>query len=527
MTSDARHPGSTAASANGSPVQGPTGAPSTPRSPQVAPQTEPAAEPATAPERRWRDVLPPGPILAGVLAVACAVVAWVPALHVDRWSWLVLGAGAVVALGLAGPAHVASARAVLAGRWGAMPLASLGVLGTLGWAAATVVSDGDTRPAVAAAVGGTMLVVAHHVRRRVGFGLTDGEAPRWFAPAVVAVAVLAAGVTSGLGLVARPAEVGLAVVLAAAPTALALAPAGALATARRRTAPRGIHLGGLDALEQMAGVDDVVLDQDGTVTTGHLAVVSIDPVEPEHDRNLRWFAGALSHAGEHPISRAVSKLSARGRVTAPELLDGRGMRGAVDRHPVRVGDPAWLGVPAEPSLWRTVAVEVDSKLLGTLTVAEEVRPDAEEQVQRLRSSGVDVHLVSRSTPQRASRVAQLAGLAEPAGSSVSTVCADLAGRGRQVAVASARPVTAPGVVPIAPGAEDVGGVGVVDPAVGRVAEAITVARTAHTSVRRGARLALGVSAAGVLVAATGLLPVDVAALVGAAATGATATLAAR
>lgn len=526
MTSDARHPGSAAASTNGAPVQGPTGAPSTPRFPQVGQPAEQAAEPA-ATSRRWRDMVPPGPIIATVLAVACAVVTWVPALHVDRWSWLVLGAGAVVALGLAAPAHVASARAALSGRWWAMPLASLGVLGVLAWAVATVASGDGARPVVAAAVAGALLVVTHHVRRRVGFGPGDGEAPRWFAPAVVAVAALAAVAAWGLGPAVPPVEVALAVVLASAPTALALAPAVALATARRRTSPRGIHLGGLGSLERLAAVEDVVLDQDGTVTTGHLAVVSIDPVEPEHDRNLRWFAGALSHAGEHPISRAVSKLSARGRVTAPELLDGRGMRGAVDRHPVRVGDPAWLGVPAEPSLWRTVAVEVDSKLLGTLTVAEEVRPDAEEQVQRLRDSGVDVHLVSRSTPQRASRVAQLAGLSEPSGSSVTAVCADLAGLGRQVAVASARPVTAPGVVPIAPGAEDVGGVGVVDPAVGRVAEAVTVARTAHASVRRGARLALGVSAAGALVAATGLLPVDVAALVGAAATGATATLAAR
>ena len=60
---------------------------------------------------------------------------------------------------------------------------------------------------------------------------------------------------------------------------------------------------------RLGSLNGVVLDKDGTITTGELSVISVDPVDPDHGRNMRWFAGALERASEHPIARAVAVLA--------------------------------------------------------------------------------------------------------------------------------------------------------------------------------------------------------------------------
>ncbi|WP_028473594.1 HAD family hydrolase [Nocardioides alkalitolerans] len=166
--------------------------------------------------------------------------------------------------------------------------------------------------------------------------------------------------------------------------------------------PRDVHL-------PVVGrrVDALVADASGFVTDGELQVVAVQPVEPDHDRNLRWFAGALQHQGEGPVARAISRLSSNGRVTDVRRVPGAGIEGAVDRHPVRVGDPRWLGLATPPVATggHTVAVEVDGRTLGSITVAERVRPEAPGSLGRLVEAGWSLRLVSASGELEARRLA--------------------------------------------------------------------------------------------------------------------------
>ena len=479
--------------------------------------------------RRLTDVLPPWPLLAAALATATVAVALLPAVRFDGWRWSVVVAAGFVCVGLAAPAHVTALRTLLTLRPGPHVVASVGVLAAWGWSvvAAAGGSTGGGAPLLAGMVPGALLVASEHVRRRAGVDPAGLAAPRWWLPAVFGVAVLAAVVWGAAESPARGGATALAVLLAAAPTALLLAVPVAMTTSRSRAAARGVRLGDVAALDAAADADTVVLDQDGTVTTGNLRVISIDPVEPEHDRNLRWFAGALSHAGDHPISRAVSRLSARGRLTSPEHVAGRGMQGSVDRHAVRVGAPEWLGVLSEPDLWRTVAVEVDGKVIGTLSVAEDLRTDAEEHVRGLLAAGFAVHLVSPSTPPRAAHVAGAVGLSGPSGTSVDQVVSSLTAEGHRVVVASGHPVAVPGAVSLAPGAELSGGIGLDDPDVANVRGALDLATATRSGVRRARGVALVVSVGGALAAAAGLLSPDLAAATSVAAAALTTTFALR
>lgn len=158
-------------------------------------------------------------------------------------------------------------------------------------------------------------------------------------------------------------------------------------------------------------VRSVVLDPMRTLTTGHLVVTEVAAVDPDHERNLRWFAGALAHGYDDPVGHAVAKLAGRGRLTNVTLEPGRGIRGSVDRHPVRVGQLDWIGLSADgvnSEVGTTVAVEVDQRPLGRITVAEEVRRDAAAQLTQLRELGMVPVLASPAPEDSVARLAKLA-----------------------------------------------------------------------------------------------------------------------
>lgn len=384
------------------------------------------------------------------------------------------------------------------------PLAGLTVVVSVAWAVASLVDGRSAVDAVPAATTVVLVVVAALVRARSGLPPRTPVLPAWFVPVVLLGAAAAA---VGWGVVDRPVDgagVGVAALVAASPAAAMLAVPLAFRTGTSRAARSGVRLADLDSAEATVIVDTLVLAKDGTVTTGDLTVVSVDPVEPDHDRNLRWFAGALAKASDQRVARAVATLSARGRLTDVEVLDGLGVQGSVDRHPVRVGSPQWIGFKAEPTIWTTVGVEVDGRRLGSITVADDVRPDLARDVARLRDLGLDLVLVSSDSEERTQHVARLAGirtvhLTDDAASLVR----DLARSGRHVAT-----------VGLAPGAGEVlalsttdgtrSTVVVDDCSPARVADAISLGRAMVGRTRRAQPATAALGVVGLAVAATGV-----------------------
>lgn len=186
-----------------------------------------------------------------------------------------------------------------------------------------------------------------------------------------------------------------------------------LAVARHRSGDLQLRISARASLAVLRRVDTVVLDAKGTITTGELRVVAVEPLDPEHDRNLRWFAGALQHVADDPVAQAIARLSTRGQVTDVQVIDGAGITGSVDRHPVRVGRPEWIGLedaPTDRGLGRTVGVEVDGRALGRITVADTVRPQAPDAVVTLRGEGLELVMATDEDSGEARNISGQAGI---------------------------------------------------------------------------------------------------------------------
>jgi len=194
-----------------------------------------------------------------------------------------------------------------------------------------------------------------------------------------------------------------AVLIVACPCAMGLATPTAIMAGTGRGATRGVLIKSGEVLERAARVDTVVLDKTGTVTTGKLRVVRIEPGEGFSKEKVLAFAAAVERWSEHPVARAVIREAEK--LEAPpssgfRAIPGRGATAVVDGRNVFVGT----------SESGSIAVEIDGRRAGTIEIADEPKSESPGAIARLKSMGFDVWMITGDHARVAEEVASASGI---------------------------------------------------------------------------------------------------------------------
>ncbi|MFF5719764.1 heavy metal translocating P-type ATPase [Streptomyces buecherae] len=253
-----------------------------------------------------------------------------------------------------------------------------------------------------------------------------------FVPIVIALAVGTLGfwLGNGSGLTAAF-TAAVAVLIIACPCALGLATPTALLVGTGRGAQLGILIKGPEVLETTRRVDTVVLDKTGTVTTGTMTLLATHTTAGTTEDEALRLAGALEHASEHPIARAVAAGATErvGSLPTPEdfvNVPGLGVQGVVDGHAVLVGreklltewamelptELAEAKAAAEAAGRTAIVVAWDGQARAVLEVADAVKDTSAEAVARLRALGLTPILLTGDNTAVARSVAREVGIDE-------------------------------------------------------------------------------------------------------------------
>ena len=275
-----------------------------------------------------------------------------------------------------------------------------------------------------------------------------------FVPVVLLIAVGTFGVWLGVtGDVAAAFTAAVAVLIIACPCALGLATPTALMVGTGRGAQLGILIKGPEVLESTRRVDTVVLDKTGTITTGRMTLQEVYVAEGTDERELLRLAGALEHASEHPVARAVAAGAEERVGPLPsaehfENVPGRGVRGRVEGREVAVGrlfddlpeELARARSEAESGGRTAVVVGWDGEARGVVAVADAVKETSAEAVRQLRALGLAPVLLTGDNRAVAESVAAAVGIdpgdviAEVLPEDKVAVVRRLQGEGRSVAM---------------------------------------------------------------------------------------------
>lgn len=180
---------------------------------------------------------------------------------------------------------------------------------------------------------------------------------------------------------------GVTVLVIACPCALGLATPTAVMAGSGAASRRGILVRSAEGMERAATVRSVYLDKTGTLTLGR------PRVESGEDQVLA-FAASLAAGSAHPLSEAVIEAALERRLEIPRATDvleepGRGVRGTIEGQPtellsatVALAEGLLESEQVPPG--RTCSVLVrDGAMVGAITFADQVRPDARDLIAAL------------------------------------------------------------------------------------------------------------------------------------------------
>ncbi|MBC9003656.1 heavy metal translocating P-type ATPase [Micromonospora aurantiaca (nom. illeg.)] len=251
-----------------------------------------------------------------------------------------------------------------------------------------------------------------------------------FVPIVIVLAIGTLGFWLGTGEPAGAAfTAAVAVLIIACPCALGLATPTALLVGTGRGAQLGILIKGPEVLESTRRIDTVVLDKTGTVTTGRMALTGLVTDDGVEEAEALRIAGALEHASEHPIAKAIAaaaidRVGQLPAVTDFTNLEGLGVSGIVEQQAVLVGRPRLLtdhghelpatlakAIDAAQAAGKTAVVAGwDGVVRAVLIVADEVKPTSREAIAQLRALGLTPVLLTGDNETVARAVAAEVGI---------------------------------------------------------------------------------------------------------------------
>jgi Cd2+/Zn2+-exporting ATPase len=245
---------------------------------------------------------------------------------------------------------------------------------------------------------------------------------RYYTPGVVLVALLVATVPAIFfgAAFSEWFSRALALLVIACPCALLISTPVSIISAITSAARHGVLIKGGVYLEELGQIQTIVFDKTGTLTTGQLTVTDIIPTDSISPTEVLRIAAALERKSQHPIAQAIVRAYEE-RATGEPLPDaqeftsltGQGVQAKLDGTLYRVGRLQLFnadGLALASQAKTVIGVGTPDRLLGLIALADSIRPQAHQTVQRLKDLGIEVVMVTGDNEATARAVAQQLGI---------------------------------------------------------------------------------------------------------------------
>lgn len=256
-----------------------------------------------------------------------------------------------------------------------------------------------------------------------------GLADRW-ATWIVVIALSAAALTwLATGEILRAVTI----LVVFCPCALVLATPTAIMAAIGNATKHGFLVREGDALERLASVRKVAFDKTGTLTSGMPQVVAVHSFVPDIGvEALYTWAAAAEQRSEHPLGKAVVRCwhnVENGVLPDAEefcMVPGRGVTAQIGIKEIAAGNMELMqdyGIAIGEEMaveagrylqdgCTVIYLSVDGAAAGFLALADTLRSEAADMIQKVRRCGVSPVLLTGDHENAARHIAQQAGITE-------------------------------------------------------------------------------------------------------------------
>jgi len=220
------------------------------------------------------------------------------------------------------------------------------------------------------------------------------------------------------------------VLIIACPCALGLATPISIMVAVGKAAEFGILIRNGDALQQAGKLKTIVLDKTGTITEGKPSVTNLTTLDDWTEEKLVQWGASLEQGSEHPLAEAIVTAASEKQIGLLQVqnfaaIAGHGVEALIEGKTVLLGnrklmsdrdiDISLLEIPAHEFTLQAqtpMFLSVNGKAAGIISVADAIKPDAKEAIQRMHDNGLKVVLLTGDNPVTAEAVAAQVGIDE-------------------------------------------------------------------------------------------------------------------
>ena len=179
----------------------------------------------------------------------------------------------------------------------------------------------------------------------------------------------------------------------------------------------GILFKGSNYLDVMTKIDTVVMDKTGTLTKGVFKVQEVVSEGIEKEELVRLTA-SIESKSTHPIASAIVEYAGdsvkNAKIEDVEEISGHGLKGKIDGKEVLAGNLKLLkkfnigfDSEIEKIVETIVVVAVDGKYAGYITIADEIKEDAQQAIKDLHNLQIKTVMLSGDKQSIVDRVAKV------------------------------------------------------------------------------------------------------------------------
>ncbi len=215
------------------------------------------------------------------------------------------------------------------------------------------------------------------------------------------------------------------VLIISCPCAVGLATPSAIMAGTAKGAEKGILIKGGEALERASKIDTVVLDKTGTLTKGRPSLTDIIETSNLKESEILRLAASVEKGSEHPLGEAIVREAEEKKMKLKKISDfeaipGKGVRARLGKKRIYLGSRKLMNdfkITLDKNLMtkmeeleengKTVMMLiVDGKLKGLIGVADTLKENSKQAVQKLKEMGMNVVMLTGDNQRTAKAIAQ-------------------------------------------------------------------------------------------------------------------------
>jgi heavy metal translocating P-type ATPase len=217
------------------------------------------------------------------------------------------------------------------------------------------------------------------------------------------------------------------VLLVACPCALSIAVPVAVAGTIGNASMNGIIIKGGTHIEKLKDVKLVAFDKTGTLTVGEPKVVEIKILDNYSEEDTIKYAAIAEKFSEHPLSKAIIAKANEMSIKIPdptdfETIPGHGVDAHYGNKHILIGRKMMETMISEEANHMmsmiedegktAIPVALDKNVIGIVVVADTVRGNSSEAIQRLKRIGVKTAMITGDNTRTAKSIAEQIGVDE-------------------------------------------------------------------------------------------------------------------